>query len=46
MVRMDQMEAHMAGNVGIHMLALHKENQALKKENQTIKKELRFADLS
>lgn len=41
MVRMDQMEAHMAGNVGIHMLALHKENQALKKENQTIKKESR-----
>ena len=34
---MDELEAHMAANVGSHMLALLKENKSLKKDNDGLK---------
>lgn len=36
-VKMDELEAHMAANVGSHILALLKENKSLKKENESLK---------
>lgn len=36
-VKMDELEAHMAANVGSHMLALLKENKSLKKDNDGLK---------
>lgn len=36
-VKVDQLEAHLAANVGSHMLVLLKENKSLKKDNESLR---------